>query len=143
MFGIASRSVVALELAAAWLLAGLSGFASILGPVGSREEFGSLSQWGHFFAVLSLFPLSFLALGYVRGAVSEFVAHFDAAWLSAGTCILVVLGFTIVSVFGANEAWGVRSMDVAACSVAIPFVHLLIAGSVSPPNTSLERTRGR
>ena len=143
MIGIASRSLVALELVVAWLLAGLSGFALIAGPIGSHAELGSLGQWGCIFALLSLFPLSFLALGYVRGATSEFVAKFDATWLSAGACILVALGTTILTLFGANEVRGARAMVIAACSAAIPFVHLLIAGSVAPPNTSLERTRER
>ena len=143
MIGIASRSLVALELVVAWLLAGLSGFALIAGPIGSHGESGLLGQWGRIFALISLFPLSFLALGYVRGATSEFVASFDAAWLSAGTCVLLALGTTILSLFGANEVRGVRAMVIAACSATIPFVHLLIAGSVSPPNKSLERTRER
>ena len=143
MLGIASRTLVALELLAAWLLAGLPAFFSIIGPLGSHQEFGSLNQWGRIFALLSLFPLSFLTLGYVRGAASEFVADFDAVWISAGTCIVVVLGITLMSLIGSDGAWGARAADAAACSVVVPFVHLLIAGSRSPPNTSLERTRER
>jgi len=59
MLGIAIRTLVALELVAAWLLAGLPAFFSIIGPLGSHQEFGSLNQWGRIFALLSLFPLSF------------------------------------------------------------------------------------
>jgi len=141
MRGIVSRSLVALELIAAWLLAGLSGFAAIMGPLGSHQDFGSLSQCGRIFALLSLFPLSFLALGYVRGAASEFVAAFDAVWTFTGACIAVALGIALLSQFG--DAQVARAVDIAACSVLIPFVHLLIAGRLSPPDKSLERTRDR
>ena len=139
MRGIVSRSLVALELIAAWLLAGLSGFAAIMGPLGSHEEFGSLSQWGRIFALLSLFPLSFLALGYVRGAASEFVAALDAVWIFTGACIVVALCIAVLSRFGDTQV--ARAVDIAACSVVIPFVHLLIAGRPTPPNNPLERTR--
>src|SRR5262245_42977615 len=123
MLGIASRSLVALELVAAWLLAGLPGFFLIMGPLGSHQEFGSWSQWaGRIFALLSLFPLSFLALGYVRGAASEFVADFDAVWIFAGACIMVALGITSLSLFPNNGIRGVQAADVAALFVVVPFV---------------------
>ena len=143
MLGIASRTLVAVEMIALLLLGLYGGLLLFMSGISSLPDFTDLSGLAHASAYISLMPLSYLALGYIRGPASEFVLRIDAAWVLAATTVTIVLVIALLGALGANEPEGLRVFDLAVCIVAVPFFHLLVAALVAPPNTSLERTRER
>jgi hypothetical protein len=98
----------------------------LIGPLGSSEDFTTLSKAGHLAAFISLAPLSLLSLGYVRYP-DEFAFALDGPWILAIGSVAVPAFVAITSVLGLNGD-RIRIVDVAVCLVAIPLVHLLIAG---------------
>jgi len=115
----------------------LGGFAYLVGSLGN-EPLSATSWLSQMSALLSLLPLSYVAVGYMQGTAAVFAHRIKAMW-AAGAAVLATL-FTVTVNALSGEA---TELDVAASLVVVPFAHLLVAGYCAPPNKSLERTRGR
>ena len=134
---IINRILVALEMLLLFPVVLLGVFAYLVGSLGN-EPFGAISKLGHLSALFSLLPLSYVTVGYLRGFAEEFFYRFKAMWIAGGAVVITLLAALVGALGG-----GATGLDVTACLVAVPFVHLLAAGTDAPPNKSLERTRER
>jgi hypothetical protein len=138
-----SRTIAAIEMIAIVVFAAAFCLVSGMRPIGMTDPYSELSQWSHAFWYFSLLPLSYLALGYVRGPDSDFIARFDLAWSLASLGVVAVVITVVLNLFGVGRDDALQLHDLVASIVVVPFFHLLVAGTVVPPNKPLERTRGR
>jgi hypothetical protein len=133
---IVNRILLSLEMLVLFPIVFLVAFAYSVGLLGNGS-LSSTSWLSQIAALLSLLPLSYVAVGYVQGTAAEFAHRFKAMWAAGATVLATLVAVTVNALSG-----DATRLDVAASLVVVPFAHLLIAGCCAPPNKSLERTRG-
>jgi hypothetical protein len=100
---------------------------TFIGPP-PENDFTLLSKVQHVLAFLSLLPIAYLCIAYIRSDSSEFILEWDAPWIFAYTVAACVLAVAILGIVGLNERDGPRDIDLFTCVVAVPLGHLSVLG---------------
>jgi hypothetical protein len=142
MGSLISRVLIIVELLLALVV--VLGLATtlLMAPIFAAAEGTSiplLAKWDLVIACVSVIPVFYLALGYLRSGAGEFVIALDAPWCIAG---VGSLGLAAIGMYGLARFSDVGAIPFVTAVLVIPFAHAAVAGVVTRRLTIGSSDRG-